>query len=64
MYALGNTLLAQGKVEEAIAIHLKGLEIYIGMFGDYHPLVGRCAYKVGEILLIHKADPKTARYVV
>lgn len=64
MYALGNTLLAQGNVEEAIAIHLRGLEIYIEMFGEEHALVGRCAYKVGEILLVHKADPKTARSVV
>lgn len=64
MYALGNTLLAQGKVEEAIAVHLNGLEIYIGMFGDQHALVARCAYKVGEILLLHKAYSKLARLVV
>src|SRR6266566_10082483 len=36
MYALGNTLLAQGNIEEAIAVHLNGLEIYIDMFGDQH----------------------------
>jgi tetratricopeptide (TPR) repeat protein len=64
MYALGNTLLAQGKAEDAIAVHLNGLEIYIEMFGDQHALVGRCAYKVGEILLLHKRDPRTARSVV
>ena len=63
LYALGNTLLAQGKVEEAIAVHLKGLEIYIDWFGGQHALVGRCAYKVGEILLLHKSKPKTARSV-
>ncbi|KAG9498193.1 hypothetical protein J7337_011088 [Fusarium musae] len=61
MYALGNTLLARGLVEEAIAAHLNGLEIYIEMFGDEHALVGRCVYKVGEILLLHKKDAKTAR---
>lgn len=61
MYALGNTLLAQTRVEEAIATHLKGMEIYIEMFGDQHALVGRCAYKVGEILLLYKSDPKVAR---
>ncbi|KAL9012803.1 MAG: hypothetical protein Q9173_002454, partial [Seirophora scorigena] len=60
LYALGNTLLAQGNIEEAIAVHLKGLEIYIESFGDQHALVGRCAYKVGEILLLWKSDPKRA----
>ncbi|KAH8748999.1 hypothetical protein F5883DRAFT_528538 [Diaporthe sp. PMI_573] len=60
MYALGNTLLAKGKVKEAIAVHLGGLRIYIDMFGEQHALVGRCAYKVGEILLLYKADPQTA----
>ena len=64
MYALGNALLAQHNVEEAIAIHLKGLEIYIEMFGDQHALVGRCAYKVGEILLLRKGDARIARSVV
>lgn len=64
LYALGNTLLAQGKIEEAIAVHLQGLEIYIAMFGDQHALVGRCAYKVGEILLLYKSDPRTARSVI
>lgn len=61
LYALGNTLLARGEIEEAIAVHLEGLKIYIAMFGDQHALVGRCAYKVGEILLLHKSDSKTAR---
>jgi hypothetical protein len=62
MYALGNTLLAKGEVEEALAIHVQGLEIYIELFGDQHALVSRCAYKVGEILLLYKRDTKTARY--
>ena len=61
MYALGNTLLAQSKIEEALAVHHRGLEIYIDMFGNEHALVGRCAYKIGEILLLHKSDPRTAR---
>jgi tetratricopeptide (TPR) repeat protein len=63
MYALGNTLLAKGSIEEAIATHLEGLEIYIDMFGDQHALVGRCAYKIGEILLLYKSDARTARSV-
>ncbi|KAF1963705.1 hypothetical protein CC80DRAFT_588059 [Byssothecium circinans] len=61
MYALGNTLLAKGEIEEALAIHVRGLEIYIDMFGDQHALVSRTAYKIGEILLLHKGDTKTAR---
>lgn len=27
VFALGNTLFAQGKIEEAIAVHLEGVEI-------------------------------------
>ncbi|KAI0593543.1 hypothetical protein F4775DRAFT_586742 [Biscogniauxia sp. FL1348] len=46
MYALGNTLLAKGRIEEAIAIHMNGLKIYSEMFGDQHALIGRCAYKI------------------
>jgi len=62
MYALGNTLLAKGEVEEALAVHMKGLEIYLQLFGDQHALVSRCTYKIGEILLLHKHDTKTARW--
>lgn len=64
MYALGNTLLAKGNIEEALSVHLEGLKIYISLFGDQHALVGRCAYKVGEILLLHTPDTRTARSVI
>lgn len=63
LYALGNTLLAKGQVDEAIAVHLRGLDIYRDMFDEKHALVGRCTYKVGEMLLLHKKDPATARSV-
>ncbi|KAI0859127.1 hypothetical protein F4860DRAFT_483967 [Xylaria cubensis] len=61
MYALGNTLLAKDSIEEAVAVHLEGLEIYISMFGAQHALVARCAYKVGEVLLLYQDNYRTAR---
>lgn len=60
MYALGNTYLAQKRVAEALAVHLGGLQIYKKNFGDEHALVGRCTYKIGEILFLQMNDPAQA----
>ena len=60
MYALGNTYLAQGKVDEALAQHVRGLQVYNATVGDEHALAGRCLYKIGEILFLNKKDSRQA----
>ena len=48
MYALGNTHLAQGKLYEALAQHVAGLERYNATVGEEHALGGRCLYEIDE----------------
>ncbi|KAF5684499.1 kinesin light chain [Fusarium circinatum] len=61
MYALGNTLLARGLVEEGIAAHLNGLEIYIEMFGDEHALATKIYLKQESPYYTVKAYARATR---
>jgi tetratricopeptide (TPR) repeat protein len=60
-YPLGNTYVARGKVNEALAAHLTTLKIYTSWFGEYQVLVADSMYKTGEILLLNKEDAEQAR---
>lgn len=59
-YPLGNTYLALGKVDEAISEHLHGLKLYMSRFGPAHAVNAKCMFKVGQILLRHKNEPRLA----
>lgn len=60
-YPLGNTYIAQGKVDEGLAAHMTALKIYVSWFGEHHSFVADSLYKTGEILLLQKGDVEQAR---
>ena len=53
-YPLGNTYLAQGRVDLALATHVSALDAYVSRFGPRMAVVADSYYKIGEILFKHK----------
>ena len=60
IYPLGNAYLALGKVDDALAEHVKALKIYVSWFGDQVAVVADSLYKIGEILFLYKGNANEA----
>lgn len=60
IYPLGNAYLAQERIDEALAEHIKALNIYVSSFGNQAAQVADSLYKIGEIMFSHKRNTQQA----
>lgn len=60
IYPLGNAYLAQGRIDEALAEHVRAHDIYVSWFGDQVAVVADSLYKIGEIMLFYKKNAPQA----
>ena len=60
IYPLGNAYLALNKIDDALAEHIKALNIYVSWFGDRVALVADSLYKIGETMFLYRENPDEA----
>ncbi len=61
--AIGNSLLSQGKVTEAIAAYRETLTLMIEAFGDDHAKVGFAEYQLGTALANNRAYEQAEQWL-